>query len=327
VQVAIITGGSCGIGRATSIALAHRGFAVVVNYAGSAADAAAVVSEIEAFGGKAVAIKADVASAEEVKALFDSKEGRFDGVDVVITCAGVMTPSPLAKAADEDFDRHFNINVRGTFNAFREAANRVRDNGRPFGFSSTTSALNAPGYSIYNATKGAIESMVRVVAKELGGRGITVNAVAPGPVETELCGKPPEVVERMASMAPLHRLGRKWWFSSHPGKPDGSTARFYARTAALSKGNEIMEKQIILVTGAGSGIENVIATVLARAGHCVYASLRLGRPEGEQHATTIRDLATRNAGPPRGRPGCAVGGKLSRNQPGAGRAGPDRRAG
>lgn len=209
-QVAIITGGSRGIGRATSVALARRGLAVVVNYAGSATDAAAVVSEIEAFGGKVIAIKADVASADQVKALFDSAEKRFGGIDVVITCAGVMAPSPLAQVSDEDFDRHFNVNVRGTFNAFREAAKRMRDNGRLIGLSSTTLALNAPGYSIYNATKGAIEGMVRVAAKELGGRGITVNAVAPGPVETELFmrGKPREVVERMASMAPLHRLGQ-----------------------------------------------------------------------------------------------------------------------
>ncbi len=209
-QVAIVTGGSRGIGRAASVALARRGFAVVVNYAGSADDAAVVVSQIETIGGEAIAIKADVASAEQVKALFDGAQQRFGGIDVLVACAGVMTPSPLAKVTDEDFDRHFTVNVRGTFNAFREAANRVRDNGRLIGFSSTTLALNAPGYSIYNATKGAVEGMVRVVAKELGGRGITVNAVAPGPVETELFlrGKPQELVDRMASMAPLNRLGQ-----------------------------------------------------------------------------------------------------------------------
>ncbi|RAX41333.1 SDR family oxidoreductase [Rhizobium tropici] len=209
-QVAIVTGGSRGIGRAASVALARRGFAVVVNYAGSADDAAVVVSQIETIGGEAIAIKADVASAEQVKALFDGAQQQFGGIDVLVACAGVMTPSPLAKVTDEDFDRHFTVNVRGTFNAFREAANRVRDNGRLIGFSSTTLALNAPGYSIYNATKGAVEGMVRVVAKELGGRGITVNAAAPGPVETELFlrDKPQELVDRMASMAPLNRLGQ-----------------------------------------------------------------------------------------------------------------------
>jgi len=209
-QVAIVTGGSRGIGRAASVALARRGFAIVVNYADSADDAAAAISEIETTGAEAIAIQADVASAEQVKALFDTAQQRFGGIDVVVACAGVMTPSPLANVTDEDFDRHFNINVRGTFNAFREAANRVRDNGRLIGFSSTTLALNAPGYSIYNATKGAVEGMVRVVAKELGGRGITVNAVAPGPVETELFmrGKPQELIERMASIAPLNRLGQ-----------------------------------------------------------------------------------------------------------------------
>lgn len=209
-QVAIVTGGSRGIGRASAIALADLGFAVIVNYAGSADDAAEVVTEIEKAGGQAKAVKADVASAGQVRALFDEAEQSYGGIDVVAACAGVMTPSPIAAATDVDFDRHLDVNLRGSFNIFREAARRIRDNGRVIGFSSTTLALNAPGYGIYNATKGAVEGMVRVLAKELGGRGVTVNAVAPGPVETELFmrGKSQEVVAHMASMAPLGRLGQ-----------------------------------------------------------------------------------------------------------------------
>lgn len=209
-RVAVVTGGSRGIGRATSSILASRGFAVIVNYAGSDDDAAQVVADIETAGGRAKAVKADVASTQAVRALFDEAERSFGGIDVVVASAGVMNASPIADATDDDFDRHIDVNLRGSFNVFREAASRVRDNGRLIGFSSTTLALNAPGYSIYNATKGAIEGMVRVVAKELGGRGITVNAVAPGPVETELFmgGKPQDVIDRMAALAPLRRLGQ-----------------------------------------------------------------------------------------------------------------------
>jgi 3-oxoacyl-[acyl-carrier protein] reductase len=168
------------------------------------------VREIESAGGKALAVQADVASATAVARLFDGAEAAFDGIDVVVSSAGVMTTGPIAEVGDDEFDRVIGINLRGTFNVFRETARRVRDNGRLIGLSSTTLALNAPGYGLYNATKGAVESIVRVAAKELGGRGITVNAVAPGPVETGLFldGKSEADVQRMAGMAPQKRLGR-----------------------------------------------------------------------------------------------------------------------
>lgn len=209
-RTAIVTGASRGIGRACAITLAAQRFAVVVNYAGSADEAAQVVREIESAGGKALAVQADVASATAVARLFDGAEAAFDGIDVVVSSAGVMTTGPIAEVGDDEFDRVIGINLRGTFNVFRETARRVRDNGRLIGLSSTTLALNAPGYGLYNATKGAVESIVRVAAKELGGRGITVNAVAPGPVETGLFldGKSEEDVQRMAGMAPQKRLGR-----------------------------------------------------------------------------------------------------------------------
>jgi len=209
-RTAIVTGASRGIGRACAITLATQGLAVVVNYAGSDGEAAQVVSEIENAGSRALAVQADVASASDVARLFDQAEAAFAGIDVVVSSPGVMTTGHIAEVGDDEFDRVIDVNLRGTFNVFREAARRVRDDGRLIGLSSTTLALNAPGYSLYNATKGAVEGMVRVVAKELGGRGITVNAVAPGPVETGLFldGKSDADVQRMAGMAPQKRLGQ-----------------------------------------------------------------------------------------------------------------------
>lgn len=211
-RTAIVTGASRGIGRACAITLATQGLAVVVNYAGSDGEAAQVVSEIENAGSRALAVQADVASASDVARLFDQAEAAFAGIDVVVSSAGVMTTGHIAEVGDDEFDRVIDVNLRGTFNVFREAARRVRDDGRLIGLSSTTLALNAPGYSLYNATKGAVEGMVRVVAKELGGRGITVNAVAPGPVETGLFldGKSDADVQRMAGMAPQKRLGQPY---------------------------------------------------------------------------------------------------------------------
>jgi len=209
-RTAIITGASRGIGRACAIALAAKGLSIVVNHAGSADNAAQIVREIGNGGGKSIAVQADVASTADVARLFGDAESAFGGVDVVVSSAGVMTTGLIAEVDDDEFDRVIGTNLRGTFNVFREAARRVRDDGRLIGLSSTTLALNAPGYGIYNATKGAVEGMVRVIAKELGGRGITVNAVAPGPVETSLFldGKSDEDVQRMARMVPQKRLGR-----------------------------------------------------------------------------------------------------------------------
>ncbi|MDR6392397.1 SDR family oxidoreductase [Paraburkholderia phenoliruptrix] len=209
-QIAIVTGASRGIGAAIARRLSNEGFAVVVNYAASASEADALVAELNAAGGRAIAVKADVSKAADVRRLFETAEQQLGKIDVLVNNAGVIKPTPLADTSDELYDRAFDINVRGTFNTLREAAARMNDGGRIVNFSSTTLALNLPGYAIYNATKASVEAFTHVFAKELRGRNITVNAVAPGPVATSLFfdGKTEAQIQHFAKMPPLERLGQ-----------------------------------------------------------------------------------------------------------------------
>jgi len=209
-KVAIVTGASRGIGAAVAERLARDGFTVVVNYAGSQAPAEALVRKIEAAGGRALAAQGDVASPEAVKRMFDAAEAAFGGVDVLVNNAGIMALAPLAQSDDALFDRHVAVNLKGSFNTMREAARRLRDGGRIINFSSSVVGLLQPTYGVYAATKAAIEALTSVLAKEMRGRGITVNAIAPGPTATDLFldGKSPELVERLAKLAPLERLGK-----------------------------------------------------------------------------------------------------------------------
>jgi 3-oxoacyl-[acyl-carrier protein] reductase len=209
-KVAIVTGASRGIGAAVAERLARDGFTVVVNYSGSQAPAEALVRKIEAAGGRALAAQGDVASADAVKRMFDAAEAAFGGVDVLVNNAGIMALAPLAQSDDALFDRHVAVNLKGSFNTMREAARRLRDGGRIVNFSSSVVGLLQPTYGVYAATKAAIEAMTSVLAKEMRGRGITVNAIAPGPTATDLFldGKSPELVERLAKLAPLERLGK-----------------------------------------------------------------------------------------------------------------------
>jgi 3-oxoacyl-[acyl-carrier protein] reductase len=208
-KVAIVTGASRGIGAAIAKRLAEDGFTVVVNYAGSAKAAEEVVGEITAAGGKAISAQANVANAADVRRLFDTTEEVYGGVDVLVNNAGVMALANVADLTEEDFDRLFDINVKGSYNTMREAATRLRHGGRVINFSSSVVGLLQPGYAPYAATKAAIEATTMVLARELRGREITVNAVAPGPTATELFlnGKSDELVDRLAKLAPLERLG------------------------------------------------------------------------------------------------------------------------
>jgi 3-oxoacyl-[acyl-carrier protein] reductase len=211
-KVAIVTGASRGIGAAIATRLAQDGYAVVVNYAGNAAEAAKVVERLAAAGGQALAVQADVSDAAAVRRLFDEAIRAFGRVDVLVNNAGVMPPSlpMLADTDDKTFDSLFSINLKGSFNTMREAAARLQSGGHIVNFSTSVIGLALPGYAVYAATKGAIEVMTNILAKELRGRNITVNAVAPGPTATALFldGKTPETIERMSKMAPLERLGQ-----------------------------------------------------------------------------------------------------------------------
>jgi 3-oxoacyl-[acyl-carrier protein] reductase len=209
-QVAIVTGASRGIGAAVARRLASDGFAVAINYASSSKEAEALVAELSAQGAKAIAVKADVANAGEVRTMFEITEQQLGKIDVLVNNAGVLKTVPLADTSDALYDQTFDINVRGTFNTLREAAGRMNEGGRIVNFSSTTLALNMPGYAVYNATKAAVEAFTHVFAKELRGRHITVNAVAPGPIATSLFldGKTEEQIRTFANMPPLQRLGQ-----------------------------------------------------------------------------------------------------------------------
>lgn len=209
-QVALVTGSSRGIGAEIARRLARDGFRVVVNYAGGAGPAREVVDAIAADGGEAIAVQADIADPAAVAALFDAAEQAFGRIDVVVNSAGVMKLGAIADYDDTTFDQTVAINLKGTFNVSREAAKRVRSGGRIVNLSSTMVGVRLPTYGVYVATKAAVEGLTQVLAQEMRGRGISVNAVAPGPVATELFleGKSPEQVDRLAKMNPLERLGQ-----------------------------------------------------------------------------------------------------------------------
>lgn len=209
-RVAIVTGASKGIGKAIALRLAADGLAVVVNYASSAAAANEVVAEILAAKGSAVAVQADVSSAGGVAALFDAADGHFGGADILVNNAGIMTLAPLAEMDDASFERQIAVNLTGTFFGIREAGRRLREGGRIINFSSSVVGVYGPGYGAYAASKAGVEAMTHVASKELGRRKITVNTVAPGPVETELFmnGKSEELLQTIVRNIPLGRLGQ-----------------------------------------------------------------------------------------------------------------------
>jgi 3-oxoacyl-[acyl-carrier protein] reductase len=208
-RTAIVTGSSRGIGAAVARRLAKDGFSVVVNYSGNAAEAESVVRDIKQGGGNALSIQADVSDPGAMRRMFDQAAALSLGVDVLVNNAGIMQLAKISDADDGFFDRHIAINLKGVFNGMREAAKRLRSGGRIISFSSSVVGLYQPTYGVYAATKGGVEAMTHVLANELRGRNITVNAVAPGPTATDLFlkGKPKEVIDHLAKLAPLERLG------------------------------------------------------------------------------------------------------------------------
>ena len=207
---AIVTGASRGIGRAVATRLASDGFAVMVNYAGNATKAEEVVAEIKPAGGQAFAVQADVANAADIERIFREAVDTFGGINVVVNCAGIMPLSPIAVGDLELFDKVIATNLRGTFVVLGQAARQISAGGRIIAFSSSVIAKAFPTYGPYIASKAGVEGLVRVLANELRGRNITVNAVAPGPVATELflTGKADAQIEELSKLSPLQRLGQ-----------------------------------------------------------------------------------------------------------------------
>jgi 3-oxoacyl-[acyl-carrier protein] reductase len=208
-RVALVTGASGGIGRASAERLAAAGMTVVVHYAGNRSRAEETVATITAAGGTAVALAGDVADESDMATLFDRIEELYGGIDVVVNTAGIMILAPLVDLDLSDFDAMMRTNVRGTFVVSQLAARRLRSGGALINFSTSVERLQQPTYSAYAATKGAVEGMTLILARELRGRDVTVNVVAPGPTATPLFleGKSQQVIEHIASLAPLERLG------------------------------------------------------------------------------------------------------------------------
>jgi 3-oxoacyl-[acyl-carrier protein] reductase len=207
---AIVTGASGGIGRAVARRLAKDGFAIVVSYAGSASKAQETVSEVEALGGRAIAVQGDVANAGDVERLFKTTGDTYGSVEAVVHCAGIMPLGPIAGADIDLFDKVINTNLRGTFLVLAQAAQHVVSGGRIIAFSSSVIAKSFPTYGPYIASKAGVEGLVHVLANELRGKNITVNAVAPGPVGTDLflTGKSEAQIDQLRKLAPLERLGQ-----------------------------------------------------------------------------------------------------------------------
>jgi 3-oxoacyl-[acyl-carrier protein] reductase len=208
-RVALVTGGSGGIGRAVAQRRAADGQDVAVHYSGNKARADETVAAIISAGGRAIAVGGDIADRDAMIGAFDTVESTFGGIDVVVNTAGIMVLSPLADLDLDAFDRVIRTNVRGTFVVCQQGARRLRDGGAIINFSTSVTRTSFPGYGAYVASKAAVEGMTLILARELRGRDITVNAVAPGPTATALFldGKDQSTIDTLAKAAPLERLG------------------------------------------------------------------------------------------------------------------------
>ncbi len=208
-KVAIVTGASRGIGRAIAQRLGQDGASVVVNYAIGKEQAEAVVSSIEAIGGKAIAIQADLGNLADIKRLFEQSLGHFGHLNILVNNAGIIISNPIAAITEAEFDRVFAVNTKGSFFAMQEATHHLQEGGRIISISTSLTTNSRPTRGIYVASKAAVEQFTTTLAKELGGRGITVNTVSPGAVETEMtAGLPPEMKQMIIQNTPLGRFGQ-----------------------------------------------------------------------------------------------------------------------
>lgn len=208
-KTAIITGSSRGLGRKAAIELVKHGAGVVVNYHSNETEARATVNEILSNGGNAIAVKADVTNSEDVNYLFEKTLEQFGKIDIVVNNAGIMVTKFLKDFTEEEFDKQFSFNVKSVFLMMKKASEKLNQNGRIINISSSTSRLMLPTYAIYSATKSAVEQMTRVFAKEISSKGITVNSVLPGPINTELFrnGKSEDLINRIAGLSAFNRIG------------------------------------------------------------------------------------------------------------------------
>lgn len=208
-KTAIVTGSSRGIGRAIAMHLAALGANIVINYTSRPDQALETVEEVVRQGVEAISVQADLGHVEDVKSLFAAALAAFGRIDILINNAGIMRNKPLAEVTEEDFDQHFSINVKGTYFACQQALQHMREGGSIINFSTSVIGQMFPAYSVYAGTKGAVEQFTRQLAKEFGPRRITINAIAPGPVNTELftADKTEEQIQAVARLNAFGRIG------------------------------------------------------------------------------------------------------------------------
>ena len=208
-KVALVTGSSRGIGRTIACKLAQMGADVVINYNKSKTSAEEACSQITATGGKAIAIQADVTIQAELEQLFDKTLEKLQKIDILINNAGILITKPIEQVSEEEYDHLFASNVKSVFFACQQAAKKLSPGGRIINISTTVTKIMMPGYGLYAASKGAVDQITRVLSRELGEKNITVNAISPGPVDTELfrAGKSEEQIAQMAGMSPFNRIG------------------------------------------------------------------------------------------------------------------------
>jgi len=207
-KIALVTGASRGIGKAVAVELAQRGASVALNYLSAEEQAREVKQLVCANGGNGELFRADIGKVDDVKDLFTRVIDYYGSIDILVNNAGIMINSPVESVTEEEFDRVFEINVKGLFFCCQQAAQKLNRGGRIINIGTSVTRVMLPSYGTYAASKGAVEQLTRVLAKELGAKNITVNTVSPGPTDTELFrrGKTEDQVSGLAQMSAFNRI-------------------------------------------------------------------------------------------------------------------------